>query len=397
MGSLKLTPQTLSQYPSISENMWPGMPIRADIVRRRLSSATLGNTPFTNEIWEVQIGYNADGDNFGITINGATYVAVASVDSETSAQIWITVHGQSLVDGEILESVPTTDGSGLIFLTFADGLSPTVVGYAPDGTTVSVTLTRPGDGPDLFVTWGMGVIASPERVDPNVDIIARRPKTAEEVTKYFSRGGVVNWAPRSTEAERLSLGFSSDVDIALTDTFLLYRKNSFENPFVHYATSATAAVAQPGDPAFLVFDQKSPDWGKFRSDNGGTSQVIELTFAGANGAGLASGNFDGLFDIAINDTASDADNALAWMNAAEGNAVYAILAEYTNAGVLVRVFFNDTETHVFTDTSVNGITITAVTTQAAVAAIAADTGLLFAEGSVAARAGIQRAGLDMNS
>lgn len=397
MGSLKLTPQTLSQYPSISENMWPGMPVRVDIVRRRLSTAAIGDTPFTKEVWSAQITYGIDGDHFGVTIDGATYVAQALTDDETSAQVWIALHGQNLVDSKILGVLPTTDGAGLILLTFADGVLPTVTGFSPEGTVVTIELVRVGDGPDLLVTWGMGVIADPDRLDPNVNILARRPKSAEEVTKYFTRGGVIKWAPRSTEAERVSLGSNSDVDISPSDTFLLYRVNSFENPFVHYATSATAPVALPGDPAFLVFDKKSPDWGKFRSDNGGTSQVMELTFAGANGAGIVSGHFDGLFNIALNDTATDAGNALAWSDAAKGNAVYAAFAEYTQAGVLVRVVFNDTKPHTFTDTSVNGITITSVTTVAAVPAIAGDTGLKFLEGSVSARPGIQRAALDMNS
>lgn len=396
MANLPLIPQTLDQYPPIAENMWPGMPVQEDIVRGRSKSATVAKTPFIKEQWDVQIGYGVDGDDFFIVIQGAYYFAEALTDDETSAQNWIAANGQLLVNAKILATLPVTDGAGLITLTFVDGLFPTVSGYGPDATTVTANQTIMGDGPDIYLTWGMGVIKDPLRRDPNIELVVRRPKTAEEVTKYFKMGGVVKWGPMDTDDSRVAQGFPSAVDIAPDSFFRVYQVNSYENPYVHYATVGTPDPATEGQDAYLVYDQTHPDWGKFRADNGGQNQVVALTFSGA-GAGTVAGNFDGLFDISFADTGTDADNAAQWAALANGNVQYSSIATYEAVGAVVTVTFKDTSTHIFTDNSSGGPAITALTTQMAMSAIAEFTGLKFLLASVAARPGIVRAALDMNS
>lgn len=396
MANLPLIPQTLNQYPPIAENMWPGMPVQEDNVRGRSASALVAKTPFVKEQWDVQVTFGAGGDTFGIVIQGAYYLAEALTDDEISAQAWITANGQLLVNANILSTLPVTDGAGLITLLFVDGLFPTVSGYSPDATTVTANQIVVGDGPDIYLTWGMGVIKDPLRRHPNVDLIVRRPKTEAEVLNYFKMGGVVKWGPMDTDDSRTAQGYPSAVDIAPDAFFRVYQVNSYENPYVHFATMGNPAPALEGQDAYLVFDQTHHDWGKFRADNGGAVQIVELTFSGA-GAGTVAGNFDGLFDISFADTGVDADNAAQWAALANGNVQYSSIATYEAVGDVVTVTFKDTSAHVFTDTSVGGPAITDATTQTAVAAIAAPTGLKFLLASVAARPGIVRAALNMNS
>lgn len=395
MANLPLIPQTINQYPPIAENMWPGMPVQEIKLGRRTASACVANTPFIQEEWTGQITYGVDNDTFGMFIQGALYIASALTDSEVSAQNWIAANGQLLVNAGVLASLPSTDGLGLITLVFVDGLFPTITAYQPDATTVTLTQTVVGDGPDLYLTWGMGVIKDPVRSLPTVDMLVRRPRTAQEVLDYFPQGGVVKWFPKDTDDSRVAQGYPSAVDIAPDQFFLIYKRYSEENPFIHFSLEGTPAPAVEGQPAYLVFSQTHPDWGKFRADSGGTSQIIELTFANA-AAGTVAGNFDGLFDISFADTGVDADNAAQWAALANGNVQYSALATYTAVGAVVTAAFKDTFTHVFTDNSAGGATITDAETQAAVAAIAAPTGLKFLQASVAARPGISRAALNMN-
>lgn len=398
MPNLPLIPQTLNQYSSVSENMWPGMPVQEDIVRRRTMPATVANTPFIKEIWSGQVTYGADGDQFGFNINGALYVATAQTDDETSAQAWITANGTTLVNAKILASLPTSNGLGLLTLTFVDGLFPTVSSYEPDGTTLTLFQNQIGDGPDLYLTWGMGVIKDPERKSPNIKLIVRRPRTAEEVTKYFKQGGVVKWGPTDTDDSRVARGWPSAVDIAPDEMFEVYMIQSFENPFVHYSISSPPALtpAVAGEDAYLVFDPKSPDWGKFRSNSGGQSQIMGLTFAGTSGGATVAGNLDGLPTLSFPDTGTNAGNAAAFAAAANGNVQYSAIATYEPAGANVVLTFKDNTTHVFTDESSGGPTITSVVIQNAIPAIAALTGLKFLESSVQPRPGISMAALNMS-
>lgn len=396
MPNLPLIPQTLNQYTPYAENMWPGMPVQEDIVRRRTMPATVANTPFIKEQWSAQVGYISDGDQFGININGALYVAAALTNDETSAQNWITANGTTLVNAKVLASLPTSNGTGLLTLIFVDGLTPSVSEYEPDGTTLTLTKTISGDGPDLYLTWGMGVIKDPVRKDPNIKLIVRRPKTAEEVTKYFKQAGVVKWGPNDTDDGRVSRGWSSTLDIAPDEMFEVYMIQSFENPFVHFVTSGIPMGSVIGEDAYLVFDPTSPDWGKFRADSGGVSQISALSFAGTTGGATVSGHFDALPDLAFPDTGTNAGNAAAFAAAANGNAQYNALATFAPGGVNVVVNFKDNAEHLFTDTSTGGPTISDVVLQVATPAVAALTGLKFLEDPVQARPGIVRAALNMS-
>lgn len=397
MANLPLIPQTLDQYLSISENMWPGMPAVEDIRTKRKGQAIVANSPFTKEQWSVEVVFGVDGDPWGININGAFYLSVFQTDAEISAQNWITTNGQNLVNSKILASLPISDGLGVLSLAFVDGLNPSLTPYAPDSGAVNLVEDVPGTGPDLYITWGMGVIKDPDRKAPNFPLVVRRAKTALEVTNYFKQGGVVCWAPHDTDDARVAAGWPSAVDIPPDMPFHVYQIYSGEHPYIHYAIDGDPPLADEGDEAFLVFDENNADWGKFRGDSGGTSQVDTLTFDNSTVAATVAGSYDGLPDISFVDTGTDVGNAAAFAAAANGNVQYSALATFVAVGVDVTVTFKNFVSHLFTDNSTGGPTITAVVTQLSIPAIAEATGLKFLKAPVAARPGIMMAALNMSS
>jgi len=244
----------------------------------------------------------------------------------------------------------------------------------------------------------MGFIEDPVRKYPNIKLIVRRPKTAAEVRDYFKQGGVVKWGPNDTDEGRVSRGWPSALDIAPDEMFEVYMIQSFENPFVHFATTGTPSPtpAVIGKDAYLVFDQTNLDWGKFRMDNGGRGQIMTLTFGGTTAAATVSGHFDGFGDISFIDTGTNAGNATKWAALANGNVQHSGIGTFTVVGAVVTFTAKDTSVHTFTNTSNGGPTIVSLTTQTAIPAIAEITGLKFLEASVEARPGISRAALNMS-
>lgn len=112
--------------------------------------------------------------------------------------------------------------------------------------------------------------------------------------------------------------------------------------------------------------------GTFRKDNGGTSQVSELTVTPDAGQ-LVGFHFDSLPTLEVTSVNLATDNA-ALCDAFNANAQYKALGTASVAAGKISIAWSDNAVHTFTDDSANAPKIAHVVTQAATAAIAKQTG-----------------------
>jgi hypothetical protein len=145
-----------TEYVRTPLEAFAGHRYATDAVRDELMSGMVVPVADVSQITTAQTAFSTT-DVLGLYIDGALYITTSDTSNLITAQAWITTNGQALVDNGTLSILPTTSGTGLLTLTFADADVHTVTSYSPataDFTGITNTVTAASTE---VIVWGQGI------------------------------------------------------------------------------------------------------------------------------------------------------------------------------------------------------------------------------------------------
>lgn len=343
-----------TEYARIPKAPLPGDLWEGELFNERPIGGLIANVTPVAYGATVTIGNFNAGDEVGINVNGVQVSVTAVTDATATAALLNTaINAAGLLSG-VLSS--TVAGPALT-LAGALGVEIDASEYSPDATTATFSAVT-ASVVQQQLDFGYGVVRDVPSITVNRNAI-KKPSAASDVfvgVLVRTRGGQI--PPAQIEAS----GFDPDY-LMPGMTYAVLRANV--GVVVEYVGDAPTE----SDPVYLIYSGANA--GKWRVDNGGTSEVVTLTLT-TTATDTVAFNYDGLPDLSIaSATGTEATDAATLFGLWKANASYMAIGDIEDNGDgTLTITFNDTTTHTFTDNSDGTSSIAETVDTAAVAATA---------------------------
>jgi hypothetical protein len=342
-----------TEYARFPKAPLPGSLWEGELFQERPTGGLIAAVTEVAYTATITIGSFNASDTVGVEINGGLVIVTATTDADTTAGLL----AAAINDAAFLDGVASATSAGaVVTLTGALGEELTTVEYSPDTTTATVLVTQEAVvQPQLC--FGMGVV----RDVPSTTVQYTKVAKPSSLTDVFAGVLVRTKGTELTRSQILASGYNPDY-LQPGQVYTVMKENA------GVTVEFTGNAPDESDDVYLIMT--GADAGKWRSDDGGTSQVSTLTVTSV-GADTLAFNYDGLPDLSLTATGTAADDADGLANLWNANAQYAAIGSAVgNGDGTLTITFADTSAHTFTDNSTGTSSIAENIDTAAVAATA---------------------------
>lgn len=262
-----------TDYVRTPQEAFAGQRYATDAVRDELMSGMVVPVADVSQVTTAQTAFSTT-DVLGLYIDGALYITTSDTSDLITAEAWITDNGAALVANGTLSILPTTNGTGLLTLTFADAEAHTVTSYSPataDFTPITNTATAASTE---VIVWGQGICLDetyPDLISEH-SMAIRLPSAGTDLLRGVLAYTAVNNYPS---------GLSSQIGAGSAGVMPGIMLQCVRKGRV--IVEIVGEMPAKGDSVFWINDPADPaDLGKFRADaNGGEADAVEGSFVEA--------------------------------------------------------------------------------------------------------------------
>jgi hypothetical protein len=356
-NQIPYVPQSLyarSPYGQFPGDVWEG-----DLLNERQSRGLIAAVTPVSQVTDVLIASNTPSDDVGVYIDGALFFVVAGASAGATALLLETeLEGAALLASIV--STVTVD-TATVTITFADDQPHTVEEYSPATTTATPTDTTDAVSQQRL-RFGYGVARQATGESINTTKVVRPTSLTDDFAGVLVRTS-------TSLPNTLVLALNEDYDASYLPPGYAYTLAQRDlGVCVEYVGTA------PTETDDVYWICTGTDAGKWRADDGSTSQVTQgdVEFNATDDVGLIVDGFGPLF-VASN--TSDDQTATDLRDAWNADPAFAAIAtasiDLSGAESYIVLTFLDDQAHTVTAYSPATADITSITnTTTAVAASA---------------------------